>query len=194
VTEPVAIGADSLSYAEFGSRFIHEAVAPQRISDVIGGIAGEAIKVGPLDAGPGGVATARAVGHLGDPAVTVIGEEPLSYAVDIPVDLELDVTVAGTKHHYDIDAVVRIAITVVLAPPLSICIVPASPTYQDVTVDVHPKGLQARMIGRVGDIERELRKHIARYLRERINTEVSDFAVVDLVPLMAKVAEQLTRR
>jgi hypothetical protein len=192
--DPAEAGAISMSYAEFGARFIHEAVAPQRISDVIGGIAGEAVKVGPLNAGPGGVATARAVGRIGDPSVAVIGEEPLSYAVDIPVDLELDVTVAGTKHHYDIDAVVRIEITVVLAPPLSICIVPASPTYKDVTVDIHPRGLQAKMIGRVGDIERELRKHIARYLRERINTEVSDFSTVELLPLMAKVADQLTKR
>jgi hypothetical protein len=189
---PEAAGVQSMTYTEFGSRFIHEAVAPQRISDVIGGIAGEAVKVGPLDAGPGGVATAAAVGHLGEPAIAVIGEEPLTYAVDIPVDLDLDVTVAGTKHHYDIDATVRIVITVVLAPPLSICIVPDSPTYKDVTVDVHPRGLQAKVIGRVGDIERELRKHIARYLRERINTEVSDFSTVDLLPLMTRVADQMT--
>ena len=99
MTEPVEAGVISMSYAEFGARFIHEAVAPQRISDVIGGIAGEAVKVGPLNAGPGGVATARAVGRIGDPAVAVIGEEPLSYAVDIPVDLELDVHDGGQPHY-----------------------------------------------------------------------------------------------
>jgi hypothetical protein len=182
-----------MSYAEFGREFINQAVTPQRIRDVIRGIAGAAVKVGPIQAGPGGVALASAVGKIGDAVVTTTGDEPLSYVVELPVDLALDVTVAGTKHHFDIDAVVRIAFTVVLAPPLSICIVPESPTYQDVTVDVHPKGLQAKMIGRVGDIERELRKHIARYLRERITTEVSDFSTVDLVPLMAGVADQLTR-
>jgi hypothetical protein len=62
-----------------------------------------------------------------------------------------------------------------------------------VTVDVHPRGMQARMIGRFGDIERELRKHIARYVREQIDNEISDFSEVDLVPLMARVADQLTR-
>jgi len=181
-----------MSFAEFGAKFINEAVTPKRISEVIRGIAGEAVKVGPIPAGPGGVAVATAVGTIGEAVVTTTGDEPLSYAVDLPVDLSLDVTVAGTKHHFDVDATVRIAFTVVLAPPLSICIVPESPTYRDVTVDVHARGLQAKMIGRVGDIERELRKHIARYLRERITTEVSDFSTVDLVPLMAKVADQLT--
>ena len=182
-----------MSYAEFGSAFIHTAVTPERIRDVIQGIANEPVHVGPMSAGPGGVAQATAVGSIGEPAVEVTNDEPLAYSVALPVDLDLDVTVAGTKHHYDIDAVVRVAFAVVLAPPLKICIVPESPTYRDVTVDVHPQGMQARMIGRVGDIERELRKHIARYLRERITSEVSDFSVVDLVPLMEGVANQLTR-
>jgi hypothetical protein len=181
-----------MSYAEFGAAFIHEAVTPERIRDVIRNIAGAAVEVGPIDAGPGGVAAASAVGKIGEAAIDRTNDEPLAYAVTLPVDLALDVTVAGTKHHFDIDATVRIAFTVVLSRPLMVCIVPESPTYRDVTVDVHPRGIQARMIGRVGDIERELRKHIARYVRERISSEVSDFSEVDLVPLMARVAEQLT--
>jgi hypothetical protein len=139
------------------------------------------------------VAVASAVGSIAEPVIEQTGDDPLAYAVKLPVDVALDVTVAGTKHHYDIDAVVRIAFTVVLARPLSVCIVPESPTYRDVTVDVHPKGMQARMVGRVGDIERELRKHIARYVRERLDTEISDFSVVELVPLMERVADQLTQ-
>jgi hypothetical protein len=188
VTDP----SESMSYAEFGAAFIHEAVTPERIRDVIRNIAGAAVEVGPIDAGPGGVAAASAVGKIGEAAIDRTNDEPLAYAVTLPVDLALDVTVAGTKHHFDIDATVRIAFTVVLSRPLMVCIVPESPTYRDVTVDVHPRGIQARMIGRVGDIERELRKHIARYVRERISSEVSDFSEVDLVPLMARVAEQLT--
>ncbi len=183
---------ESMSYAEFGAAFIHTAVTPERINDVLRDIAGEAVQVGPIPAGPGGVAAASAIGSIGEPTIEVIHEEPLAYSVGLPVDLDLDVTVAGTKHHYDIDAVVKVSFTVVLARPLSICIVPDSPTYRDVTVDVHPQGIQARMIGRVGDIERELRKHIARYVRERITAEVSDFSVVDLVPLMERIADQLT--
>lgn len=184
---------ESMSYAEFGAAFIHTAVTPERISDVIHGITAEPVRVGPINAGPGGVALASAVGAIGEPMIAVTGDEPLAYSVELPVDLDLDVTVAGTKHHYDIDAVVRIAFTVALGRPLSVCIVPESPTYRDVTVDVRPKGMQAKVLGRVGDIERELRKHIARYVRERIEAEVSDFSVVDLVPLMERVAAQLTQ-
>jgi hypothetical protein len=181
-----------MSYAEFGSAFVHEAVTPERISAVISRLTGEAVRVGPLPAGPGGVASANAVGHIGDPAVHVTGHDPLSYQVSLPVDLEVDATVAGTKHHFDVDATVRVSLSVTVAPPLSICIVPESPTYRDVDVQVHPKGMQAKLVARAGNVEREMRKHIARYVRERIATEIAAFEEVDLLPLMSAVAKQIT--
>jgi hypothetical protein len=181
-----------MSYAEFGQAFVHEAVTPERISAVIHGITGEAVRVGPLDAGPGGVATANATGRIGEPAVIVTGHDPLGYLVSLPVELEVDATVAGTKHHFDVEATVRVSLKVTLAPPLSICIVPDAPTYREVDVIVHARGMQAKLVARAGNVERELRKHIARYVRERIATEIAGFETVDLQPLVKAVAEQLT--
>jgi hypothetical protein len=181
-----------LSYAEFGATFVREAVTPERICAVIHGITGEAVRVGPMHAGPGGVATANAIGRIGEPAVAVTSEDPLSYAVTLPAELEVDVTVAGTKHHFDVEATIRIEFTVALAPPLAICIVPESPTYANVEAVVHPKGMQARVLARAGNVEREMRKHIARYVRERLANEVAAFSTIDLMPLMKGVASQLT--
>ncbi|HWC33290.1 MAG TPA: hypothetical protein VG650_00560 [Mycobacteriales bacterium] len=183
---------EPMSYAEFGAAFVRAAVTPERISAVIQGITGEAVRVGPMTAGPGGVATANAVGRIGEPEVVLTGHDPLGYQVALPADLEVDVTAAGTKHHFDVDATVRVTFEVVLAPPLSLCIVPESPSYRDVAVVIRPKGLQARVLARSGVVERELRKHIARYVRERIATEVAAFEAVDLLPLMTAVANQLT--
>jgi hypothetical protein len=182
-----------LSYAEFGEAFVREAVTPERISAVVHGVTGNAVQVGPIEAGPGGVATADAVGRIGEPAVAVTGHDPLGYLVTLPAELEVDVTAAGTKHHFDVEATIRVSLTVALAPPLSICIEPDRVTYRDVDVVIHPKGLQARVLARSGVVERELRKNIARYVRERVATEVAAFSVVDLLPLMTAVADQLTR-
>ena len=159
---------------------------------MIRAITGEAIRVGPLHAGPGGVATANAVGRIGQATTEVTGHEPLAYKVSLPANLEVDVTAAGTKHHFDVEALVRVFFTVNLTPPLSICIVAESPTYLDVDVDVRPKGVQARLLARSGIVEREMRKNIARYVRERIGHEVSSFSTIDLMPLMKGVADQLT--
>jgi hypothetical protein len=181
-----------MSYADFGAAFVHEAVTPDRISTVIRAITGESVRVGPLAAGPGNVATANAVGHIGEPSMLVTGHDPLGYQVTLPAQLEVDVTVAGTKHHFDVEATIRVALSVTVAPPLSICIVPESPTYRDVDVLVRPKGVQAKLVARAGNVEREMRKHIARYVRERIATEIAAFETVDLLPLMAAVANRIT--
>ena len=52
--------------------------------------------------------------------------------------------------------------------------------------------VQARLLARSGIVEREMRKNIARYVRERIGHEVSSFSTIDLMPLMKGVADQLT--
>lgn len=181
-----------MSYAEFGAAFVHEAVTPERISTVIHGITGEEVRVGPLEAGPGGVATANAVGRIGDATVLTTGHDPLGYLVTLPAKLDVDVTAAGTRHHFEVEATIRVMFTVTLAPPLSICIVPESPSYRDVDVVIHPKGIQARVLARSGIVEKEMRKNIARYVRDRVATEVAAFETVDLLPLMTAVANRIT--
>lgn len=174
----------TMTFEQFGAAFVREAVTPARITGVIRSIAGGVVSVGPLQAGPGGLAAAVAEGRVGDPVVTQTGDEPLAYCVDLPVDLALDVNVAGSHHRYSAKATVKIGFTVRLEEPLSICIEPTPPTRRDVTVDVHAKGLQAKVLGRVGDIDTELRREIAAYVKARIDADASDFANVDLRPLM----------
>ena len=176
----------AMSYEEFGSAFVHEAVTPARISGVIRELAGDMVKVGPMGAGPGGVATATAVGTVAEPVVEQTGDDPLSYIVRLPVDLKLDVNVAGTHHHYTAEAEVQVGIAVRLEEPLSICIEPTPPSRRNVTVNVHAKGIQAKVLGRIGDIDNELRREIAAYVRERIESDASQFSNVDLRPIMAE--------
>jgi hypothetical protein len=173
-----------MSYEEFGAAFVHEAVTPARISSVIRSIAGGAVQVGPLRAGPGGVAAATAAGTVAEPVIEETGRNPLSYCVRLPVDLELHVDVGGSRHHYTAEAEVKVGITVRLEPPLSICIDPTPPSRHDVSVRVHAKGLQAKVLGRVGDIDNELRREIAAYVKARVEADGSQFAHVDLRPLM----------
>jgi len=173
-----------MTYEQFGAAFVHEAVTPERISSVIRGVAGGIVKVGPMAAGPGGVASASATGDVGDPVIEKTGDEPLTYAVTLPVDLQVDVIVAGTHHRYKARASVRIVIKVHLEAPLSICIEPIPPARHDVTVSVRAQGLPAKVLGRVGDIDNELRREIASYVRHRIESDGSEFSNVDLRPLM----------
>jgi hypothetical protein len=174
----------SMTYEQFGSAFVREAVTPDRIRGVIRGIAGDVVKVGPMAAGPGGIASAKASGTVGDPSVEKTGDDPLAYTVTLPVDLKVDVVVAGTVHHYKARASVRVGINVHLEEPLSICIEPTPPGRRDVTVSVQAQGLPAKVLGRVGDIDNEMRREIATYVKARIESDGSQFSNVDLRPLM----------
>lgn len=173
-----------MSYEEFGAAFVHEAVTPARIAGVIRALAGGPVEVGPLRAGPGGVAAATATGTVAEPVIEETGADPLAYRVRLPVELELQVDVGGSQHHYTAEADVHVGITVRLEPPLSICIDPTPPSRHDVSVRVHAKGLQAKVLGRVGDIDNELRREIAAYVTSRVESDGSQFARVDLRPLM----------
>jgi hypothetical protein len=173
-----------MTYEEFGAAFVNEAVTPERIRGVIRDLAGDVVNVGPIHAGPGGVAIATAEGTMAEPIVEVATRDPLAYSVTLPVELSLDVNVAGAHHHYTAEAAVQIAIAVHLEPPLSICIEPTAPTRREVSVKVRAKGLQAKVLGRIGDIDNELRREIAAYVTSRIDADGSQFANLDLRPLM----------
>jgi hypothetical protein len=173
-----------MTYGEFGAAFVHEAVTPDRIRSVIRDLAGDIVRVGPINAGPGGVALASAEGTMQEPLIDMTGDDPLTYQVTLPVDLELEVNIAGSHHRYSAEAQVRIGIAVHLAPPLSICVEPTPPTRREVSVKVQARGLQAKVLGRIGSIDNELRREIAAYVTGRIEADGSQFANFDLRPLM----------
>lgn len=176
--------ADRLSYAEFGASFLAAAVNPDRILAVVRAIAGERVTVGPIQAGPGEVATANADGRIGAPTAEQVGDDPLSYLIRLPAELVLHVDVGGRQHEYAVAAEVRLSITVHVERPLVVVIEPTTPTARDVDVSVRAKGMQAKVVGKLGDIDNELRRHIASYVRERLESDTADVTRIDLVPLM----------
>lgn len=177
--------SERLSCAQFGAAFVAHAVTPRRIVAVVRAIAGDDVVVGPIKVGPGSMALADAHGRIGEPVVERTGDDPLAYLIRLPVELDLRVDVGGGKHDYTVQAEVRIALTVHVERPLVVVIEPATPHRRDVDVKVRAKGMQAKMIGRLGDIDNELKRHIAAYVRERIEADTSDVTRVDLEPLMA---------
>jgi hypothetical protein len=175
------------SYADFGTAFVRAAVTPERITSVVSDIAGSVINVGPIDAGPGGVAKATASGKIGAAAISVSGDEPLVYCVRLPVDLDIAVDVAGTKTKFSAKAEVPISFEVHTARPLAIVIEPQRVSSRDVVVrKVKSQGIQGKVLAMVGDAEGEMRRHIARYVNSRVDGDdaITRLTQVDLLPLM----------
>lgn len=176
-----------LDYRAFGEAFIYQAVTPERIVDAVTRIAGDSVVLGPIKAGPGGRATVHATGRIGEPEADEAGSDPLIYAVRLPVDVALEVKV-GTVSRYSATGVIDLQLMVRTAQPLAIVIEvePVQPEHVSFRIDAH--GMQAKLLGRAGDVDGELRRHTAAYVNERISDPAtSRFTNIDLVPLMERV-------
>ena len=176
-----------LDYRSFGEAFIYRAVTPERIVDAVSRIAGDEVKLGPIKAGPGGRATVNAWGRIGEPEADEAASDPLVYSVRLPVDVSLEVKV-GTVSRYRASGAVDLRLAVRTAEPLRIVIdvEPVRPEHISFRVDAH--GVQAKLLGRAGDVDGELRRHTAVYVNERISDPAtSRFTNIDLLPLIEEV-------
>jgi hypothetical protein len=176
---------EQLSYAEFGAAFVAQAVSAERVAEVLARITGDSITVGPLAAGPGGAARATCLGTLAPPVLRRTGAEPLTYDVRLPVTVALSVDVAGSTHRYDGTLEVRFAIEVRTEAPLTLVVVPARVTARDVTCDLAAKGLRAKAVAAIGDLDGEVRREVADYVNARMEGEdAAAVTRIDLVPVI----------
>lgn len=177
----------ALDYRAFGEAFIYREVTPDRIVEAVTRIAGDVVELGPIKAGPGARATVMAKGRLGEPEADEAGSNPLVYAVRLPVEVDLEVKV-GTVHRYRATGTIELRLVVRTVEPLEIVIDvdPARP--QDVHFDIDAKGMPAKLLGRAGDVDGELRRHTSDYVNERLaDPETARFTNIDLLPLMDRV-------
>lgn len=176
-----------IHYGAFGEAFIYRAVTPDRIVDAVARLAGDSVVLGPIKAGPGGRATVNAQGRIGRPDADETGADPLAYSVRLPVEVSLEVKV-GSVSRYSASGTIDLRLTVRTAEPLAIVIdvEPVRPEHIGFRIDAH--GVQAKLLGRAGDVDGELRRHTAAYVNERISApETSRLTHIDLVPLIERV-------
>lgn len=180
-----------LDYRSFGEAFVYRAVTPERIVDAVSRIAGREVALGPIKAGPGGRATVHARGQLGEPEADETGADPLTYGVRVPVDVALEVKV-GTVNRYSATGTIDLNMRVRTAEPLAIVIDVDPVRPEHISFRIQAEGVQARLLGRAGDVHGELRRHTAAYVNDRISApETSRFTNIDLLPLMERVWGEL---
>lgn len=180
-----------IDYRDFGSAFIVHAVTPERIVEAVTRIAGDSVRLGPIKAGPGGRATVHATGRIGEPAADEEGYDPLVYAVRLPVDVDLEVKV-GTVNRYAATGTVDMRLTIRAVAPLSLHIDPDPVGPEHVAFDIQAQGVQARLLGRAGDVDGELRRHTADYVNARMSDpDTTRFSRIDLLPIIQRVWDDL---
>ena len=159
------------SYERFGINFVHHAVTAERIKASITGLASQEIVSGPNPAGPGGIATAKSVGRIGEVRVLPEPGDLLGFRAVLPIDLELDIKLGPVSNRYRGLVEVPIRLTVQVADPLTI-VIEVSPVHgNEITADIRPSNVGADLLSRVGNIDAEVKGEVARIVNEKMNTE-----------------------
>jgi hypothetical protein len=159
-----------ISYEQFGVNFVTMAVTDERLGDALAAVAGREITVGPMSVGPAHAAVVDAEGRIGTPVITRHDGTPLAFTAVLPVDLSLDVKVAGVNHHYDARVTVPLELTVLTAEPIDLVIDVARVSSRDVDVRLTATGMRAKVLSRLGNVEDEIRRQVARVVRERVDS------------------------
>jgi hypothetical protein len=174
-----------ISYEEFGASFIELAVTDERLAAALAAVAGDVIRVGPLAVGPGNAATVDAEGRVGPPAVERRPGTPLRFRAVLPVDLSLDVRVAGVHHHYQAEVGIPLGLTVLTEAPITLVIDVDRVSSRDLTVRLRADGMRAKVLSRLGNVEDEIKRHVARFVRERVDSPEGQRARrVEILPLI----------
>jgi hypothetical protein len=112
-------------------------------------------------------------------------QERLGFDATIPIDLQLDVRVAGANHRYNGDVKVSLRLSVRAVAPLSLVIDVDDVRAEDVEVSLKAEGVRAKFLQRLGGMDEEVRRAVATIVGERLESpearEVRELHILDFV-------------
>ncbi len=178
---------DYISYEEFGRRFFEVAVTEERVAAAFAEIAGGDIEMGPMSQGPAGLAKVTARVKIQQPNVTRSVADTITFAVRIPLLIELIVDLRVDKQKFLVDGDIALRATARAAEPLIIVIDVAKPRPSDIAVHVTSKSLRGEIVRLIGGVDAEIRRFVAAYVAEEIDSPASQQAkIIDVATQVAQ--------
>ncbi|MDE1670692.1 hypothetical protein [Nocardia gipuzkoensis] len=159
---------NSISYAEFGRRFLEYAASEERISGAFDQLTGTAFDFGPIGVGPGRLAKVTAEVQLGSARLRRRDDETIAFELIIPLDLDLLLDLAVDRHRFHAEGTVHLHLTVRTAAPLRVVIDIAEPRPGDVRVDVAAATKRGQLLRILASVDHEIRRFVARYISAEI--------------------------
>lgn len=157
-----------ISYEEFGRRFLEYAATEQRILGAFDQLTGAAFDFGPIGVGPGRLAKASAQVQLGQAEVRRDIEEVISFALKIPLSVDMLIDLALDKHRFEVDGNIHLHLIVRAAEPLRVVIDIATPRSSDVRINVATDTIRGQLLRILASVDQEIRRFIARYIAKEI--------------------------
>jgi len=178
---PGADDAQVVSYERWGVDFFVAAVTPDRILGAVNTIAGQPIDFGPIGVGPGKIAKVRAYGEIGAATAERLDSAPVTFRVELPVDLTFELNLQVETHTFHAQLLVPLTLTAQALAGVRVYVDITPPRSSEVQVRVQADGLRASIMQRIANIEGELRRFVARYVaRELTKPHVEGARMIDV--------------
>jgi len=175
-----------VTYEEFGRRFFEVAVTEARVAAAFAEIVGEEFEMGPMAQGPGGLARVTAKVRIQQPHVRRKVGEAITFAIRIPLEIELVVDLRLDKQRFKVDGDVALRATARAAEPLMLVIDVAKPRPSDIAVHVTSKSVRGEILRIVAGVDSEIRRFTAAYVAEEIDSPASQKAkIIDVAEAVA---------
>jgi hypothetical protein len=166
--EPAESDAERCTYGEFGELFFRAAVTPERILGAVEGIAGKPIDFGPMGVGPGRIAQVTAKGQIGQATATELPGAPISYDLVVPVELDFTINLQVEKERFHASVEVPLVVTAHATRDLRIVVDVTPPNPDELKLDLAADGLRAGLLGRIANVDGELRRFVAKYVAREL--------------------------
>lgn len=181
-----------LTYEEFGRRFFEVAVTEGRVAGAFAAITGDSFELGPIPSGPGGIAKVRARVRIGQPHIEREISDLITFAVQIPLSIQLLVDIRVDRIRYDVDGSVSLALTARAVEPLELHIDVCDPTPKDVTVGVSARNLRGEIIRVVAQVDDEIKRFISADVAERIrDPQVTEARIIDVAAELGRAFQSM---
>ena len=175
-----------VTYEEFGRRFFEYAVTEERVAEAFAAIAGDEFEMGPMAQGPAGLARISAKVKIQNPHVRRNLGDTITFAVRIPLLIELIVDVRVDKQRFTVDGDIALRATARAAEPLLIVIDVAKPRPSDIAVHVSSKSMRGEVLRIIGGVDGEIRRFVAAYVAGQVDSPESQKAkIIDVADQVA---------
>ena len=179
--------AAELTPEQFTHRVLLAAAPPDRVGEVVARLVGDHLTIGPLEVGPGGLASATARGRRGQVRVAICDHDYWRQIVTVPIALRVDVRLAGQLVRYRGMVEVQMRFRLRLDPPCAVTVELEKVQKHSVRTTVDPVGFGARLIGWVGGVDEIVAEQVLCYVRNLMaSPEFTAAMHIDVMGLMKR--------
>lgn len=169
---------DFMTYEDFGRQFFEEAVTEERVGQAFAQIAGNEFDMEPIAQGPGKIAKVSAKVKIQDAQVKRHVDDVITFTIHIPLKIDLLLDLRLDKQRFLVDGDIELRAEARAAKPLLVVVEVEKPRSSDINVHVSSKTIRGEVLRIIAGVDGEIRRFIAQYVAEEIDSPQSQAAQV----------------